>query len=68
MNLADDAIEAHERLDAIRLRTRPRLPRRDDGGIQCQACDVEIPEARRKAVPGCPFCVDCQEEADRMRA
>ncbi len=31
-------------------------------GIYCMDCDDEIPEARRKAMPGCCRCVDCQEE------
>ena len=31
---------------------------------RCEECDAEIPEARRKAVPGVRFCVRCQTEAD----
>jgi len=31
---------------------------------RCAECDAEIPEARRKAVPGVCFCVRCQTEAD----
>jgi phage/conjugal plasmid C-4 type zinc finger TraR family protein len=27
----------------------------------CTDCTAEIPEARRKAVPGCTRCVACQE-------
>ncbi|HEY9540307.1 MAG TPA: TraR/DksA C4-type zinc finger protein, partial [Luteimonas sp.] len=30
----------------------------------CEECDVEIPEARRKAVPGVRLCVDCQQARD----
>lgn len=31
----------------------------------CEECEVVIPEARRKAVPGVRLCVGCQEAADR---
>lgn len=27
---------------------------------ECDSCGDDIPEARRQAVPGCRFCVDCQ--------
>ena len=30
----------------------------------CEDCEEEIPEARRKALPGVRRCVRCQEEAD----
>jgi len=32
---------------------------------ECQDCGIEIPEARRKAVPGCTRCVACQEISER---
>lgn len=31
----------------------------------CEECEEEIPEGRRRAVPGVRRCVRCQEEADR---
>lgn len=30
----------------------------------CEECDEELPEARRKAYPGCTMCVDCQGEQE----
>ncbi len=39
----------------------PSLPR-------CQACDAEIPAARREAIPGVRHCVSCQTEHDRNAA
>lgn len=33
--------------------------------LYCEECGEEIPEARRKAVPGVRLCIDCQEEADK---
>jgi phage/conjugal plasmid C-4 type zinc finger TraR family protein len=32
----------------------------------CEDCGAEIPEARRKAVPGVQLCVDCQGEIERQ--
>lgn len=31
---------------------------------RCEACDAEIPGARRTAVPGVRLCVACQEARD----
>ena len=31
----------------------------------CEVCGVDIPEARRVAVPGCQRCVYCQGLAER---
>jgi len=36
--------------------------------LTCIDCGVDIPEARRRAVPGCQRCVDCQEEVERKAA
>ncbi|ACL05249.1 transcriptional regulator, TraR/DksA family [Desulfatibacillum aliphaticivorans] len=33
----------------------------------CQDCGDPIPEARRKAVPGCTRCLDCQETYEQRR-
>ena len=49
--------------DAIQ-RARSQL-RAGPGLSHCEACDVGIPEARRKAVPGVRLCVACQETEDR---
>jgi len=32
--------------------------------LVCVACGQPIPEARRKAVPQCCLCVDCQAERE----
>ena len=34
----------------------------------CEECDTEIPEARRKAVPGVHLCIKCQSEYDKQQA
>ena len=33
----------------------------------CEWCEVDIPEVRRQAVPGCTMCVDCQSVKERLR-
>ena len=45
-------------------RVRANLPT-GPGLANCEDCDAEIPEARRKAVPGVRLCVACQELHDR---
>lgn len=48
--------------DAVQ-RARSRLTA-GTGRTHCEACDAEIPLARRQAVPGVRLCVKCQEAAD----
>lgn len=31
---------------------------------ECAECGEDIPEARRKAIPGVKLCIDCQQERD----
>ena len=52
--------------DAIK-RVRSQLPQ-GPGLTHCEECNVEIPEARRKAVPGVRLCVSCQEARDQEQA
>jgi phage/conjugal plasmid C-4 type zinc finger TraR family protein len=46
------------------LMARARLPE-GDGTTHCVECGDEIPEARRRALPGACTCVRCQSERDR---
>lgn len=52
--------------DAIQ-RVRSQLPQ-GAGLTHCEECNAEIPEARRKAVPGVRLCVTCQEAHDQEQA
>jgi phage/conjugal plasmid C-4 type zinc finger TraR family protein len=52
--------------DAV-SRARSRIPR-GESLHRCEECDSEIPEARRKALPGVRLCVSCQEALDREQA
>jgi phage/conjugal plasmid C-4 type zinc finger TraR family protein len=45
-------------------RARARLPA-GESSQYCRECGEEIPEARRKAIPGVQTCIPCQSEIDR---
>lgn len=49
--------------DAVK-RIRDKMPQ-GESLLFCECCDNAIPEARRKAMPGVHFCVNCQSELDR---
>ena len=51
--------------DAIKL-ARSRLPD-GEGLTHCEECDIAIPDARRKAVPGVRLCINCQSEHDKKQ-
>jgi phage/conjugal plasmid C-4 type zinc finger TraR family protein len=51
--------------DAVK-RARSRLPT-GEGSRECAGCEEEIPEARRRAVPGVRLCVSCQTELDERQ-
>jgi phage/conjugal plasmid C-4 type zinc finger TraR family protein len=46
------------------LAARARLPA-GEGATHCEECGEEIPEARRRALPGARTCVACQSALDR---
>lgn len=48
--------------DAIQ-RVRRQMPS-GESLSHCEECDANIPEARRRAVPGVRLCVACQAERD----
>jgi phage/conjugal plasmid C-4 type zinc finger TraR family protein len=45
------------------LGARARLPS-GEGTTHCVECGEEIPEKRRKALPGATTCIDCQSGRD----
>jgi phage/conjugal plasmid C-4 type zinc finger TraR family protein len=49
--------------DAV-LAARARMPS-GEGEIHCDECGEEIPEGRRRALPGARTCVHCQAGRDR---
>jgi len=50
--MREHAIQAH------------RIHRDAVSATHCVECGEELPEARRKAYPGCTMCVDCQGEME----
>jgi len=36
-----------------------------ESAFYCEECGEVIPEARREAIPGVRFCVDCQSEIEK---
>ena len=47
------------------LNARARLPA-GDSLLFCIACGEDIPEARRRALPGCRTCIACQTDRDKQ--
>jgi len=65
----DEQIDAAEQFqtDLALLQHRQRTAR-DPAAVSlewCDDCGVEIPEARRQAVPGVTLCIDCAKEEER---
>ena len=54
----NDQIEASIQDELKRMQQRP-VPQ-GEGLTHCAECEEEIPEARRRAIPGVKLCVDCQ--------
>ncbi len=51
--------------DAVK-HVRSRL-QQGESARECSECGKEIPEARRKAIPGVQLCVACQELDDKQQ-
>lgn len=62
-DFADDA-SAVEELQREAALSAHRINRDAVSATHCIECDEELPEARRKAYPGCTMCVDCQGEME----
>lgn len=52
--------------DAINL-VRSQLPQ-GKSLTHCEECEMEIPDARQKAIVGVRLCVNCQSEFDTQQA
>ncbi len=65
----DDAVQ--EQIDSTTgdaiARARSELPK-GESLTHCEECGEQIPEARRKAMPGVRLCIKCQQEEDARRA
>lgn len=65
---ADLANDYAEQFLERSLNERSRVARQAVGGaLECEDCDVAIPQARREALPFCSTCVDCQSIREQRR-
>ncbi|HEY7212792.1 MAG TPA: TraR/DksA family transcriptional regulator [Bryobacteraceae bacterium] len=63
------AIRNLDRESNLLRHVRSALRRIEDGSFgTCLHCDEEISPKRLAAVPWAPYCIQCQEEADRLQA
>ncbi len=63
------AIRNLDRESNLLRNVRSALRRVEDGSFgTCLHCDEEISPKRIAAVPWAPYCIKCQEEADRQQA
>ena len=61
VDLAQALQEAHLRTT---LAAHAYAMPRGEAALACVACGEPIPERRRQAVPGCLFCLDCQQRRE----
>jgi DnaK suppressor protein len=63
------AIRNLDRESNLLRNVRSALRRIEDGSFgTCLHCEEDISPKRMAAVPWAPFCIQCQEQADRQRA
>ncbi|MBU1282863.1 MAG: TraR/DksA C4-type zinc finger protein [Gammaproteobacteria bacterium] len=69
--MADLIDDANEHAEHLLLQALAQHQRRAGGQATsaewCESCGVEIPQARRAAVPGCQRCIDCQQLRELKR-
>ena len=65
MDEADIAQRNNELYDRMALQAHVASVPTGESATECQDCGEPIPEARRRAVPGCLFCIFCQERRER---
>lgn len=52
--------------DAVE-KARNEMNLADESLTHCEWCDAKIPEARRNAVKGVRFCIECQQELEKEK-
>ncbi|MEG5336096.1 TraR/DksA family transcriptional regulator [Enterobacter ludwigii] len=63
MDIIDTAAEIEE-LQRNAALSAHRIDHKAVSSTYCSECEEELPEARRKAYPGCTMCVDCLAEKE----
>ena len=59
------AREQEMRSDALAEHARHVQPAAGDSAKVCTMCDGEIPEGRRRAIPGVKTCIECQKDIEK---
>ncbi|WP_373357080.1 DksA/TraR family C4-type zinc finger protein [Pseudoroseicyclus sp. CXY001] len=62
----EEQIEASIADELKRMQALRRAPE-GESLTECAECGEEIPEARRKAIPGVKLCVECQGGRDKRQ-
>lgn len=65
MDDADIAGRNQEILDGMALAAQLAAIPTGEAAMECEECGASIPEARRKAAPGCRRCIGCQTTFER---
>lgn len=60
----DESINAMAMVDNFVEIARMMIPK-GEGTLVCVDCGMDIPAARKAAMPGCRYCVTCQEDHDK---
>lgn len=70
MDIYDRATEQEERFRAQALAVHAAMRPQGASARHCQApdCGVEIPEQRRRALPGVQLCIDCATREEKERS
>ncbi len=63
---ASDLEEQYRALAIAAVTRHTRGTAESEAFCQSEECGKPIPEARRRAVPGCRFCIECQERREKL--
>jgi phage/conjugal plasmid C-4 type zinc finger TraR family protein len=67
MDVIDQAQHQCEMIIVDQIRNaRVRNQMNAEGRVKCEECGKKIPVKRRKAVPGCRYCMPCQLELENL--
>lgn len=65
--MTPDTLDAASELTQQRIEMAVAAHRLNHSAVSathCEECGEELPEARRKAYPGCTMCVECQSNME----
>ncbi|WP_200877422.1 TraR/DksA C4-type zinc finger protein [Methylobacter tundripaludum] len=63
--LVDHAEQFHQDLSLLQHQQKTAIAPDAVSAEWCESCGNEIPEQRRKSIPGVTLCVDCKRENER---